>query len=153
MRRRKRQPWHSDIPARLRFERQARSRHPELTSSTTGRRHGGLVTYQLTVTVPEYESRRVTIELVNGYKPYGAKVTVDGLQDSPHRYDDGSLCIWHPRDPDSQRWVGSDGLAALITHVRIHLFKEAYWRETGEWLGPDAPHQAAKERDPQDDSG
>lgn len=150
MRRRKRQPWHTDIRARLRFEGEARSRHPGLTSSSTGRHYGAIVTYQLSVAVPEYDSRQVTIELVNGYTPRGAKVTVDGPGDSPHRYDDGSLCMWHPRDPDGKRWVGGDGLDALITHARIHLFKEAYWRENREWLGAEAPHRAAKERDPQE---
>jgi len=24
--------------------------------------------------------------------------------------------------------------------VAAHLFEEAYWRETGEWLGDEAPH-------------
>jgi hypothetical protein len=29
----------------------------------------------------------------------------------------------------------------LISQIKIHLFKEAYWRETGEWLGQEAPHE------------
>jgi hypothetical protein len=97
--------------------------------------------------VPEYDARRVSIQLVNGFAPYGAKITVDGPPDSPHRYPDGSLCIWYPRDPDERKWVGSDGLAELVSHIAIHLFKEAYWRETGEWLGPEAPHASPKTRD------
>jgi hypothetical protein len=146
MRRPKRQPWHNDIRARLRFERQARSRHPGLTCSSAGRGYGTTVTYQLTVAVPEYATRRVTIALTNGYEPYNAKITADGPPESPHRYRDSTLCIWRPSDPDARKWVGSDGLAELITHVTIHLFKEAYWRETGEWLGPEAPHELPKER-------
>lgn len=86
MRRPKRQPWHDDIRARLRFEREARSSHPGLTSATTGRGHGTTVIYQLTVAVPEYETRRVTIQLVNGFEPYNAKITADGPPDSPHRF-------------------------------------------------------------------
>jgi hypothetical protein len=147
MRRRKRQPWHTDIRARLRFEREARARHPNLTASSTGRGHGATVTYRLAIVVPEYEPRRVSIRLVNGFTPYGAEVTVDGPSESPHRYSDDSLCIWYPRDPDDRRWVGGDGLAELITLISIHLFKEAYWRETGEWLGPEAPHASPKDRD------
>jgi hypothetical protein len=29
----------------------------------------------------------------------------------------------------------------------VHLFKEAYWRETGEWLGPEAPHRPNSKED------
>jgi hypothetical protein len=48
--------------------------------------------------------------------------------------------MWHPDDPDERRWVFSDGLGSLIDHVALHLYREAYWRTTGEWLGPEAPH-------------
>lgn len=34
----------------------------------------------------------------------------------------------------------SDGLGALIDHIALHLYREAQWRLTGEWLGPEAPH-------------
>ena len=147
MRRRKPQPWHTDIRARLRFERGVRARHPDLRCTTVGRGHGALVTYRLTVPVPEYEARSVTIELVNGYSPFGAKITVDGPTESPHRYSDESLCIWFPSDPEERKWVGDDGLGELIRQIAVHLFKEAYWRETGEWLGPEAPHASPKHPD------
>jgi hypothetical protein len=84
---------------------------------------------------------------INGFEPYAATITADGPTDSPHRYCDGSLCVWYPRDDVERKWVGGDGLNELIAHVAIHLFKEAYWRETGEWLGPEAPHDDAKHRD------
>jgi hypothetical protein len=75
-------------------------------------------------------------------------VYADGPTDSPHRYSPHprdplrrpSLCIWYPDDPPEQRWVPTDGLLTLIEMTRIHLFKEAYWRETGEWLGEEVPH-------------
>jgi hypothetical protein len=147
MRRRKPQLWHTDIRARLRFERGVRARHPVLRCSTVGRGHGALVTYQLTVPIPEYEARNVTIELVNGYSPFGAKITVDGPTESPHRYSDKSLCIWFPSDSEERKWVGDDGLGELIRQIAVHLFKEAYWRETGEWLGAEAPHASPKHPD------
>ena len=40
------------------------------------------------------------------------------------------------------RWVFEDGLLALMGLVMAHLFKEAWWRETGEWLGEEVPHEA-----------
>lgn len=48
--------------------------------------------------------------------------------------------MWLPDDPDERRWRPSDGLLKLIDTAVVHLFKELYWRETGEWLGDEAPH-------------
>jgi len=48
--------------------------------------------------------------------------------------------MWHPDDPPELKWVPGRGLADLIEMVRRHLFREAYWRETGVWLGPEAHH-------------
>jgi hypothetical protein len=36
--------------------------------------------------------------------------------------------------------VPTDGLLALIEMTRVHLFKEAWYRETGEWLGEEVSH-------------
>jgi len=60
--------------------------------------------------------------------------------DSPHRYSDGSLCIWYPHDPPERRWTSHDGGAALAGHICAHLIREAWWRHTGEWVGEEAPH-------------
>jgi hypothetical protein len=85
--------------------------------------------------------RRTTAE------PELTRVYADGPDESPHRYAPApkdprsSLCIWYPNDPPERRWVPQDGLLSLIEMTRIHLFKEAFWRETGEWLGEEAPHQ------------
>jgi hypothetical protein len=48
--------------------------------------------------------------------------------------------MWHPHDPPEKRWTPEDGLLQLVLHIHVHLFKEAWWRETGEWLGNQAPH-------------
>ena len=37
----------------------------------------------------------------------------------------------------------ADGLLTLIELTRVHLFKEAYYRETGEWLGAEVPQRPA----------
>lgn len=59
---------------------------------------------------------------------------------SPHRNADGSLCLWYPFDPREQRWEFEDGLLELLIIVAAHLFREEWWRRTGEWPGPEAPH-------------
>lgn len=74
-------------------------------------------------------------------------VYADGPTDSPHRYhaDGGALCLFQPQDPPEQQWTFKDGLLRLIGLSIAHLFREAWWRETGEWLGPEAPHSCAKD--------
>lgn len=124
-------PWYGDEHKRLLFEHGAR-RHVQGSFQGGGRQYTG------TLPVPGYESRRVTIKFRKGSTiPH---VTVDGPTDSPHRYGDGSLCVWYPHDPVDQRWVFYDGLDALLGLIALHLFSEAWWREYGEWLGPEAPH-------------
>ena len=59
---------------------------------------------------------------------------------SPHRHDDGSLCIWYPHDPPERRWHRRAGGAALAGHIYAHLIREAWWRQTGEWVGEEVPH-------------
>ncbi|MGH2941442.1 MAG: hypothetical protein ACRDLN_01515 [Solirubrobacteraceae bacterium] len=130
--------------ARLRFEGRARSQHPTLTARATGRGHNAEIVYRLMIDVPEYEPRKVVIRLRNGFEPYGEHITADGQTDSPHRYGSDRLCIWHPDDSPEHVWTADDGLGELISHAAIHLFKEAYWRETGEWLGPEASHGQAE---------
>jgi hypothetical protein len=39
-----------------------------------------------------------------------------------------------------------DGLLSLFEMTRVHLFKEAYWRETGEWLGEEVGHHERPRR-------
>jgi hypothetical protein len=94
--------------------------------------------------VPYYEPRNVEIRFEHWSRV--PSIVIDGPS-SPHRYkaDGDSLCIWHPQDPPEQRWIFEDGLLALINHIQAHLFREAWWRETGEWLGPQAPHGPVKE--------
>lgn len=139
------QPWYTDIRARIRFERGVRQAYPAVNINATGRVTNARIIYTLTVDVPEYPARRVTITLPNWSTPSFPAVTVDGPVESPHRYRDRALCIWHPDAPAEERWMPEDGLLALIDHTRVHLFKEAYWRETGLWPGPEAPHDDVKE--------
>lgn len=138
------QPWYADIKARLRFERHVRDAFPSINVNSTGRGMKAQVRYALTVDVPEYPPRRVMIAVPNWSTPIIATVTADGPTESPHRYGPHELCIWHPNAPPAERWLPEDGLLALIDHARVHLFKEAYWRETGRWPGPEAPHEEEK---------
>ncbi|MFN3241108.1 MAG: hypothetical protein ACE37K_06290 [Planctomycetota bacterium] len=80
--------------------------------------------------------------------PETPRVFVDGKkEESPHRYEDATLCMWHPKDPPEKRWTRSDGLLHLLGHIEAHLFKEEWWRESGEWLGAEAHHNGAERKE------
>jgi hypothetical protein len=127
-------PWYRDGRELVQFEWGVRSKMPTLQRFID--RQG--LRYDLTVEVPHYEARRVAILFRPDY--LSPAVTVDGLTDSPHRYPSGTLCMWYHKDDASLKWVRSDKLLALIGLIVRHLFKEAWWRETGDWLGPEVPH-------------
>ena len=93
------------------------------------------------------EARLVEVKIIGYSQVGGAVVTVDGPTESPHRYGDGSLCLWHPHDPSEMRWRPQDGIVRLIDLVVVHLFREAWWRDTGAWPGPEAPHGMRKPPD------
>ena len=129
-------PWYGLTVVRLNFERGVKTQFPNLRG---GRVKGGYE-YRAIVPVSDYEPRKVRVQF-NGMAKVPS-VFADGPREAPHRYDDDSLCMWYPDDPIGRRWVFEDGLVALMGLVMAHLFKEAWWRETGEWLGEEAPHGA-----------
>lgn len=138
--------WIEDIPQRARIEATARQVVTDFRARRRQTRSGPFLTYQGQVEVPGYKARTVTIEF--DYKlPAHPCVFADGPsgpEASPHRYPwrrRTALCIWHPSDPPERRWVPNDGLLALFGMAAEHLFKEAWWRETREWLGEEYPHE------------
>jgi hypothetical protein len=138
-------PWWSRFRDRVTFDAEARHEHPDLRASKhSGTRDRGL-RYCLQLEVPHYQTV-VDVEILFRVRDeWYPRVRVTPSDYSPHRFSDGSLCIWHRRDPNRERtWVVADGLLALIDLIRVHLFKEAWWREYGEWLGPQVSHGSSK---------
>lgn len=137
--------WLGDFPRRARVEAAARAAFPDLHIRRRRAPHTWLHVYTARVDVPGYEPRTVRVE-VDRRDPDHPEVFADGPNDSPHRWPDRDrhrLCIWYPTDPPERRWVPDDGLLALFGLAAQHLFLEAWWREHGEWLGPEAPHTSA----------
>jgi len=132
-------PWYGEDFPRLIFEREASRYFPDLSSVTTTSDHNAGRGYRLTVNVPHYEARRVQILFRRDY-PKIPRVSVDGPVDSKHRFSSGDLCMWYHGDPVENQWVFEDGLVALLGHIVAHLFREAWYRETGEWPGPEVSH-------------
>lgn len=135
-------PWYSNFSQLLRFEKGAFEQHPSLVGRNIRSGHRLYREYTLGIRVKNYDcTRRVTIKIFSR-SAHSPLVTCDGPGDSPHRYDTGELCMWYPYDPKEQRWVFEDGLLALIVYIEAHLFREEWWRETGEWLGPEIAHSS-----------
>lgn len=101
--------------------------------------------YCVSIDVPCYEPRSVRIFFAADRAADFPIILADGPTASPHRYPDFGrqlLCVWHPDDTRESRWTMQDGLPSLLALIRLHLFREAWWRDTGgaEWLGPEAGH-------------
>ena len=68
---------------------------------------------------------------------------LDGPRDhatARHRYLDGRLCLYYPRDPASRRWTIEDGLQSLFDLARRHLWAEHILRTCDYWPIDEAPH-------------
>jgi hypothetical protein len=139
--------WFEWPAQRIRFERELAACRAEPRRTRPERRHRG--GYQLTVTVvpPGLAPRHVTI-VFTPTAPVIPRVYADGPTDSPHRYDDGALCMWYPFDPAAARWTRPGGAAALLGQIVAHLVREEWWRRTGEWVGDEAGHGAGHDDDP-----
>lgn len=137
--------WLQDMPRRARLEAGARRAYSDLRSARLRGTHGTRTRYCAQVVIPGYESRLVTIEFehTNPLSPHIFADGPSGYDDSPHRYATRGrtrLCIWYPSDPSDRKWVPDDGLLVLFGMAAEHLFKEAWWRETDEWLGDEHSH-------------
>lgn len=138
-------PWYGEFRRRLAFERDVRRMYPGLGGQLG--HHRGLegFTYRLSVEVPTYGPRELTIVFPRRHTR-SPRVFADGPTVNRHRFDDGSLCMWYWPDPPDRRWTFDQGLLALINHAILHLFKEAWYLDTGEWLGDEVIH------DPKEDA-
>ena len=132
-------PWYGEDFPRIMFEREARQYFHDLVSATIKSSHNAGRKYRLVIHVPHYDDRRIQI-LFRKDSPRIPRVSVDGSVDSKHRFSSGELCMWYPEDSVDNRWVFEDGLVALLGQIIIHLFREAWYRETGEWPGPEVDH-------------
>lgn len=96
-------------------------------------------TWRARVHVPGYDlMHSLLIEL----EEFGVHLTVEDWTGGrlKHTFGRNRLCMWYPSDPSEKKWQKEDGLLKLLDTVVQHLFKEHHYRETGEWLGEEAPH-------------
>lgn len=64
--------------------------------------------------------------------------------DAPHRWQDGSLCLYWPRE---RAWIRSDVIAeTILPWAALWLYYYELWLDTGRWLGPSS-HAVPKSTD------
>lgn len=63
-------------------------------------------------------------------------------EDRPHKYPDGSLCLYYPRE---QKWKPDWIIAQkFMPWVCEYLYFYEVWLETDIWYGDEAPHKGKK---------
>jgi hypothetical protein len=60
------------------------------------------------------------------------------LDNAPHRYDDGRLCLYYPKDMSfDETSLISD---TIVPWTAVWLYYYEIWLKEGVWWGPEAPH-------------
>jgi hypothetical protein len=75
----------------------------------------------------------------------GAHEDESSENDAPHRWPDGSLCLYWPKE---WRWTGSESITSTIV-AWTALWLEYYeiWQTLGVWLGPSSHDEFPEEKD------
>ncbi len=137
------QAWYAAPAARILFQRQLAATTLSVRPVRPPRHHRGGFALAVELRVDHLPEQTITI-VFSPLAPLAPSVYTTGPADSPHRYRDGTLCMWHPDDdPSSLRWTQRDGGTSLLGHVIAHLLREQWWRRTGEWPGEEYPHLQA----------
>jgi hypothetical protein len=132
--------WFDVVVERTFFERGLSVAYPNFEGRASTLRGARTRSYAGWVDLPHYRGQGIEI-VFDGQRPRDYPKIFVAEPGWKHRYGDGTLCVWERSHPESMRWVWADGLVTLIDAVRVHLFREAYWRETGEWPGPEVVHE------------
>lgn len=122
------------------FERGCAARFPELQRVMLAGRKMDRLMYVVGVEVPFFGSAQLTILVDQNDITRRPQVFVADPRPMRHRFDSGALCMWYEFDPPERRWVFDDGLMALVDLASLHLYREERYRETGRWMGEEAPH-------------
>jgi ubiquitin-protein ligase len=67
-------------------------------------------------------------------EPPSSYVTgISGVENTPHQFPDGELCLFDPDDP--KQWTSSSTAAVIITWTAVWLHAYEVWKKTGSWPG------------------
>lgn len=94
---------------------------------------------QPSITSPIYTAKIVYRFAGWHSKPPEVKIESPKIHsDAPHRYSDGSLCLYFPQDND---WSPSKFIAkTIVPWTALWLAFYEIWLDTDHWYGPEASH-------------
>lgn len=122
------------------FERGSLVRFPDMQTVALAGPAADRRMYIISVDVPFFGRSQLTILLDPKSETRRPQVFVADPRPMRHQFDSGSICMWYEFDPPEKRWVFGDGLVALADLASVHLYREERYRETGCWMGEEAPH-------------
>lgn len=76
----------------------------------------------------EYDDRHPKVYIMNP----------EILDNAPHRYEDGQLCLYYPRDMSYSKTSIID--ETILPWTALWLYYYEAWLKEGVWWGPEAPH-------------
>lgn len=132
-----------DVIGQIQFEAGARKAGIDFKRSVAG----PTVLYEFEVDI---EGTTDTVGVIVEFGPDNSDypaIRVDGRECLRHRWADGTVCVWDPRDPVERRWVLADGFEELRNQIRLHVFSEEECRRGHQWPKPESdglhPRKAA----------
>jgi hypothetical protein len=98
-----------------------------------------LGTFQPSVSSPDY-LLKIIYRAKKSPKVYVLNPAI--ISNAPHRYSDGALCLYYPRD---WSWSCENMIAeTIVPWAAEWLLCYEFWLETGIWPREEAPHRGEK---------
>jgi len=94
---------------------------------------------------PTDKSAIYTVEIL--YHPRHPRVYIrhpEVLKKAPHRYEDGRLCLYYPKDKSyTEKSIIAE---TIVPWTTLWLYYYEAWLEEGVWWGDEAPHSPTSSR-------
>lgn len=92
---------------------------------------------------PEFPKYTVSIQYRNSSQPIVKILNPPLVSNPPHVYTEKKLCLYHP---ENFKWKKEKLIAnEIIEWTSAWIYFYEVWLETGNWYGPEAPHNIQKE--------
>jgi hypothetical protein len=98
--------------------------HGELQPTDSSPKYSVRIDYRINVSPPEVQVLSPEIR-----------------EDAPHRYSNGSLCLYYPKDGS---WTLDNMVAEIVPWAAVWLYCYELWLTDGRWYREESPHTGCK---------
>ncbi|MBW3569121.1 hypothetical protein KY385_03275 [Candidatus Parcubacteria bacterium] len=95
----------------------------------------GKCIYVVSIPIKAYRTSTLVRIEFNGKSASVYAPGLSGLRHVNPPAPEQSLCLWYPGDGAARKWKFEFGIVPLLELVRLHLYKEMRFKETGRWPG------------------